>query len=218
MTPSEAISPQTHDAATAFHLSTSADRDGNLVVELPFPRTQGGKPLMESLQLRRSVREYTDRQLERQLLSDLMWAACGINRGDGGRTVPTWRNLLVIDLYVAMADGVWLYEPLRHRLTRRQDTDLRSATGLQEFVATAPLNLIYVARADGIIDMSAQDRRLYASVDSAFMGQNVYLFCASEALATVFRGSIDYERLGRAMALPPGQFVTFAQTVGYPAL
>ena len=64
--------------------------------------------------------------------------------------------------------------------------------------------------------VSPEDRRLYASVDTGFIGQNVYLFCASEGLATVFRGAVDYKKLDGIMKLPAGQFVTFAQTVGYP--
>jgi nitroreductase len=94
--------------------------------------------------------------------------------------------------------------------------DIRAATGLQDFVATAPLNLVYVAHGERMTDVSREDRRLYASVDAGFIGQNVYLFCASEGLASVFRGAVDYARLARTLDLPEGQFVTFAQTVGYP--
>ena len=93
--------------------------------------------------------------------------------------------------------------------------DIRAQTGLQDFVATAPLNLIFVAHGERMTDVSAEDRRLYASVDAGFIGQNVYLFCASEGLATVFRGAVDYPKLARALHLPDQQFVTFAQTVGY---
>ena len=94
---------------------------------------------------------------------------------------------------------------------------MRAETGLQDFVATAPLNLIYVAHGERMQDISAEERRLYASVDSGFIGQNVYLFCASEGLATVFRGAVDYQKLNRLMQLAKDQFVTFAQTVGYPS-
>jgi nitroreductase len=184
--------------------------------ELPPPRTGGGKPLIEALRLRRSIREYSDRPLPAQVLSDLLWAAFGINRPSGDRTAPYWRHIMVIDVYAAMADGVWLYEPKRHALLPHLGTDIRAQTGLQDFVAGAPLNLIYVAHGERMHDVSASDRRLYASVDSGFIGQNVYLFCASEGLATVFRGAVDYEKLNRTMQLGAAQFVTFAQTVGYP--
>ncbi len=94
--------------------------------------------------------------------------------------------------------------------------DIRAQTGLQDFVATAPLNLVYVAHGERMADISSEERRLYASVDAAFIGENVYLFCASERLATVFRGALDHAKLARALQLPEQQFVTFAQTIGYP--
>lgn len=185
--------------------------------ELPPPRTAGGKPLLEALKLRRSIRAYSDQALPPQVMSDLLWSAFGINRAaTGERTAPYWRHVMVIDVYVATADGVWLYEPSRHVLVQHQNADIRAATGLQDFVATAPLNLVYVAHGERMQDVSAEDRRLYASVDAGFIGQNVYLFCASEGLASVFRGAVDVQKLGQIMSLPAGQFVTFAQTVGYP--
>jgi nitroreductase len=124
---------------------------------------------------------------------------------------------MVIDVYATMADGVWLYDPKQHALLPYLDTDIRAQTGLQDFVATAPLNLVYVAHGERMKEFTPEERRLYSSVDAAFSGQNVYLYCASEGLATVFRGALDQEKLGRAMRLDDGQFVTFAQTVGYPA-
>lgn len=184
---------------------------------LPAPRKNAGKPLMQALQLRRSIREFSPRPLPPQLLSDLLWAAYGVNRPSGDRTAPYWRHIMVIDVYAAMADGVWLYDPKQHALRPHLDADIRAQTGLQDFVATAPLNLVYVAHGERMTDISSEERRLYGSVDAAFAGQNVYLFCASEGLATVFRGAVDQEKLGRAMRLNDGQFVTFAQTVGYPA-
>jgi hypothetical protein len=185
-------------------------------LQLPLPRNQGGQPLFAALKERRSTREYSDRSLQVQILSDLLWAAFGINRPSGDRTAPYWRHIMVIDIYVALADGVWLYEPRMHTLLPHLKDDIREQTGLQDFVATAPLNLIYVAHGERMMDISPEERRLYASVDTGFIGQNVYLFCASEGLATVFRGAIDYPKLTRALKLPDQQFVTFAQTVGYP--
>ena len=183
---------------------------------LPAPRKEAGKPLMQALQARRSIREYSGRPLSAQALSDLLWAAYGINRPSGDRTAPYWRHIMVIDVYAAMADGVWSYDPKEHALRRHLPTDIRAQTGMQDFVATAPLNLVYVVHGERMKDVSPEDRRLYGSVDAAFAGQNVYLYCASEGLATVFRGAVDYGKLGRAMRLGDGQFVAFAQTVGYP--
>ena len=184
--------------------------------DLPPPRSEGGQPLTTALKLRRSTREYSDRPLPVQVLSDLLWAAFGVNRPSGDRTAPYWRHIMVMDIYVAMADGVWLYEPKAHTLLPHLKDDIRAQTGLQDFVATAPLNLVYVAHGERMTDVSSEERRLYASVDTGFIGQNVYLFCASEGLATVFRGAVDYPKLTRTLQLPDQQFVTFAQTVGYP--
>ena len=185
-------------------------------IALPPPRSKGGLPLFEALALRRSTRAYSDRPLPAQVLSDLLWAAFGVNRPSGDRTAPYWRHIMVIDVYAATADGVWLYEPQTHSLLLQFHADIRTSTGLQDFVGTAPLNLIYVAHGERMQDISPQERRLYASVDTGFIGQNVYLFCASEGLATVFRGAVNYEELDRIMQLGKDQFVTFAQTVGYP--
>jgi nitroreductase len=183
---------------------------------LPPPRTEGGQPLTVALRMRHSTRAYAERPLPPQLLSDLLWAAFGINRPTGDRTAPYWRHVMVIDVLVARADGVWLYEPRAHALLPYLQDDVRAATGVQDFVAIAPINLVYVAHGERMTDVSPEERRLFACVDAGFIGQNVYLFCASEGLATVFRGAIDYPRLARALKLPAQQFVTFAQTVGYP--
>lgn len=187
-----------------------------LPVELPAPRTEGGMPLMNALKLRRSTREFSGQPLSSQTLSDLLWAAFGVNRPNGYRTAPCGRYIIAIDIYVAMTDGVWIYEPKKHVLLPHLSGDIRAQTGLQDFVRTAPLNLIYVARGERLKDETPEERRLLASVDTGFIGQNVYLFCASAGLVTVFRGSVDYANLKHTLKLPSSQFVTFAQTVGYP--
>ncbi len=202
-------------AAVAKPLAATAELGA---LELPAPRQQGGKPLMEALMLRRSTRAFAATLLPRQLLSDLLWAANGVNRPTtSDRTAPYWRHIMVIDIYAAMADGVWLYDPQKHRLLPHLSGDIRADTGLQDFVGVAPLDLVYVAHGERMRDISGGERRLYASVDTGFIGQNVYLFCASEGLATVFRGAVPYAKLEKRLQLPPEQFVTFAQTVGYPA-
>jgi len=197
------------EAIDSLHAQESGAR------ALPPPRTAGGQPLIEALRLRRSTRDYSDRALPPQVLSDLLWASFGVNRPSGDRTAPYWRHIMVIDIYAAMADGVWFYEPKTHSLRLHVKEDIRAQTGLQDFVGVAPLDLIYIAHGERMLDVSAEERRLFASVDAGFIGQNVYLFCASEGLATVFRGAVDRAMLGRTLQLPDQQFVTFAQTVGY---
>jgi len=196
-------------------LTAGAAAQPLLPMRLPPARMQGGMPLMNALKLRRSTREYSSRALPLQTLSDLLWAAFGINRPSEDRTAPYWRHVMVIDVYVSTAEGTWLYEPKAHELQPHQAGDIRARTGMQDFVGVAPVNLIYVAHGERMTDVSPEDRRLYASVDAGFIGQNVYLFCASEGLASVFRGAVDTAALARTLGLPASQFVTFAQTVGY---
>ncbi len=183
---------------------------------LPDPAKEGGMPLMQALAQRRSTREFSARRIPDQVLSDLLWAAYGVNRPSGDRTAPCWRHIVAIDVYAAMEDGLWLYDPKRHVLVPHPAGDIRAQTGQQEFVGRAPLNLVYVANGQRMSELTPENRKLYCSVDAAFIGQNVYLYCASVGLATVFRGAVDYPRLARAMRLDHDQFVAFAQTVGYP--
>jgi nitroreductase len=205
-------------SAVAAAAGSVARGEDTAAAELPPPQRQGGKPLMEALSRRQSIREYAARPLPRQTVSDLLWAAYGVNRpASGGRTAPYWRHIMVIDVYLATADGVWIYEPVAHKLLPHLKADIRAQTGTQDFVGKAPVDLVYVAHGERMGDLPPAARRLYASVDTGFIGQNVYLFCASEGLATVFRAAIDYPRLEGALRLGQGQFVTFAQTVGYPA-
>ena len=183
---------------------------------LPAPTKEGGMPLMQALSLRRSTREFSARKIPDQVLGDLLWAAYGVNRASGDRTAPSWRHIIVIDVYAAMEDGLWLYDPKRHALVPHPAGDIRAQTGQQDFAGRAPLNLVYVANGSRMSELTPENRKLYCSVDSAFIGQNVYLYCASAGLATVFRGAVDYPKLARAMRLDHDQFVAFAQTVGYP--
>ena len=194
----------------------TATRTAQQPITLPEPRNSGGMPLFTALQQRHSTRSYRDQAISRETLSTLLWAAFGINRPTSGdRTAPYWRHVMVIDLYLAMVDGVWLYDPKTHALLPCVAADIRRETGMQDFVAGAPLELLYVAHGERM-DVPAEERRLYASVDAAFIGQNVYLFCASEGLGSVFRGSFDQTKLAKLLQLSDQEFVTFVQTVGYP--
>jgi SagB-type dehydrogenase family enzyme len=186
-------------------------------VELPKPRTDGGRPLMQVLKDRRSSRAFSTRPLPMETLSDLLWAACGVNRPDGRRTAPTAVNWQEIDVYVAMADGLYLFDARAHTLRLVKKEDVRALTGMQSFVREAPVNLIYVADLARMGRASQADKEFYSATDTGFVSQNVYLYCASEGLATVVRGMVDREALSRAMGLRPDQRIVLAQTVGYPS-
>ena len=189
-----------------------------LRIQLPAPDTQGGLPLMQALKLRSSSRTFSDRTLPDQVLSDLLWAAFGINRpGSGKRTAPSAVNWQEIDIYVSMEKALYLYEPEDHALLLVRDQDLRALAGEQAFVASAPVNLIYVADYDRIGRGAMADKDFYAAADTGFIAQNVYLFCASEGLSVVVRAMIDRPALAQAMGLDPDQHITLSQTVGYPS-
>ncbi len=186
-------------------------------VDLPPPWRDGGKPLAQAVWVRRSIREFADKPAPIEVLSNLLWSACGVNRpATADRTVPSWHHAIESEIFVAAADGAWSYDARTHRLTQVLADDIRAQTGVQDFVGGAPLDLVYVADGGRLEGASAGEKRLWAFTDTGFIGQNVYLFCASEGLATVFRGSLDRARLAHTPRLPAAKFVTCAQTVGYP--
>jgi nitroreductase len=185
-------------------------------IHLPPPRTDGGKPIMQVFRERKSTREFSVRTLPAQMMSDLLWAAFGVNRSTNShRTAPSAMNSQEIDLYVATADGLFLYDAPAHQLNPVQAEDLRARTGGQAFVKDAPVALIFVADLPRLTKAKPEDREFYAAIDTGFISQNVYLFCASEGLATVIH-ELDKTGLARAMKLRPGQKVIIAQSVGYP--
>ncbi|OJW91375.1 MAG: nitroreductase [Thiobacillus sp. 65-1402] len=185
---------------------------------LPPPETAGGMPLMQALQARHSTRAFGSQPLPPQLLSNLLWAANGVNRPDSGqRTAPSARDWREIDVYVTTADGAYRYDPPAHALIKVAAGDIRHLTGAQDFVATAPVNLVYVADFDRMSGAGAEDKMFYSAADAGFVAQNVYLYCASAGLAVVVRGLVDREALGAALGLGRQQRVVLAQSVGYPA-
>jgi len=185
-------------------------------IELPRPDTTGGKPLMEALKNRKSTRSFSTEKLSKQLLSNLLWAAFGINRPDGHRTAPSAMNWQEIDIYVALEEGLYVYNPKSHALDPVLKDDIREKTGGQAFVKDAPVNFVYVADMSKTKRASQDDQMLYTGADCGFIAQNAYLFCASEGLACVVRGSVDRTVLSKVMNLRPEQKIVLAQTIGYP--
>ena len=188
------------------------------VTLLPSPQTDGGMPLMKALKNRHTSREFSGKELSSQQLSNLLWAACGINRPEEKkRTAPSAMNYQEIDVYISMGKGLFLYNPEKNNLTEIFKDDIRDKTGKQGFVKTAPVNLVYVADYSKMAKTDEKAREHYAMADAAFISENVYLFCASEGLATGVRASIDTDMLGKAMKLNPDQHIILAQSVGFAA-
>jgi len=203
--------------AAVFLAAAFATGQESKTVQLPAPKTDGGKPLMQVLKERKSSRSFSAKALPDDVLSNLLWAADGVNRPDGKRTAPSAMNMQEVDIYVAKADGLYLFDAKAQALKLIAAQDVRAQTGGQPFVAQAPVNLIYVADQAKMARLSDPDKTFYAATDTGFISQNVYLFCASEGLATVVRAMGSRDGLTQAMNLRPEQKIILAQTVGYPA-
>jgi SagB-type dehydrogenase family enzyme len=186
-------------------------------IKLPSPQMQGGRPLMEVLKDRKTSRSFSSKELSVQELSNLLWATFGVNRPEEGkRTAPSAMNKQETDIYVAKKDGLYLYDPNNNYLIKILGEDIREATGGQDFVKDAPVNIVYVADYLKMGDSSKENKDFYSAANTGFISQNAYLYCASEGLATVVRGWIDREKLHEVMKLKESQKIILAQTVGYP--
>ena len=146
----------------------------NKPISLPEPKKTGGKPLFEALAMRQTARSFSDKELDLQTLSNLLWAANGINRAeDGLRTAPSAVNWQEIDIYVSMANGVYIYNAKENILEFHMSNDIREATGKQPFVKDVPVNLIYVADFTRIGDRDEVTKHWYSAADAAFIAQKI---------------------------------------------
>jgi SagB-type dehydrogenase family enzyme len=217
-------------AASIFGSPVSSQ--GLLPLELPKPTFGRGTSVLRALQQRKTTREISDRKLSLRVLSNLLWAACGVNRKKGpfeipGRTAASASNSQEIDLYVAMQEGVYVYDPFQHRLAPVVEGDLRALAinpGQADFVVKAPIQLIYVvdinklSHTSGYQEPGLQDpeiQKSYYYVDTGLIAGNVYLFAASQGLASWFH-NCNKPALTVKLNLRAEQRALFGQTVGYP--
>ncbi|MBP9969707.1 MAG: SagB/ThcOx family dehydrogenase [Paludibacteraceae bacterium] len=184
-------------------------------IKLPTPNKSGGKPLMTVLNERKSSRDFSEKSLPNQQLSNLLWAAWGYNRADK-RTAPSSQNKQEMDIYVALASGCYLYDARKNELVLVVKQDLREKTGKQDFVKNAPVNIIFVADKRKMAQQDEQSMLQTAYINTGFISQNIYLYCASEGLATVIRAWVDKAALALAMKLHDQQEIIVCQTEGYP--
>jgi nitroreductase len=191
---------------------------GNLLaqsIQLPPPQKTGGRPLMEALAKRSTSRAFATNELSSQQISSLLWAAFGINRPDGKRTAPSAMNFQETDIYVLLKSGAYVYSAVSNKLDLAVAEDIRALGGLQAFVKDAPVTLVFVAdlaKSGG----NNESNRNFAFTDVGSISQNVYLFCASEGLATGARAMLDQKALGEKLKLRPDQLIVLAQSVGHP--
>jgi SagB-type dehydrogenase family enzyme len=198
----------------AFSLSLAAQ--SLTQIKLPPPQTNGGRPLMQVLKDRKSSRECGPGTLWAQTLSDLLWAAFGINRPDGHRTAPSAMNWREVSIYVVTSGGVYIYDAGDNTLDPVFAGDFRGATGTQSFVKDAAVNLVYVSDLSKTSRAASSDVEMFTAADVGCISQNVYLYCASQGLATVVRGSIDRAALAETLKLRPNRKIILAQSVGFP--
>ena len=185
-------------------------------IQLSKPQIGSGNSLMQLLWKRMSSREFSPEPLSIEVLSNMLWAAFGINRSDGKRTAPTASNRQEIDIYVATANGLYLYDAKTNLLNPILAEDIRAMTGRQPYVKDAPVNFIYVADYSKMGTVANEDKAFLSAAETGFISENVYLYCASEGLATVVRANIDRPALASLMKLRPDQKIILAQSVGYP--
>ena len=186
-------------------------------IQLPPPQTDGGKPLMQVLKARHSDREFAAKPLPLQTLSNLLWAANGINRPETDkRTAPSAHNWQDIDVYVVKAEGAYRYDAKSHSLLFVAEGDHRAATGQQDFVKEAAVNLVYVSDLTKMTDVPADYRNQLAACDAGLVAENAYLYCASEGLAAVVRASIDSKELAPILKLSKDQAIVLAHSIGFP--
>jgi hypothetical protein len=216
--------------AFAVLTGTASGRAGDLKpIELLKPETDGGKSILASLWERKTTRNISDRQLPAQVLSNLLWAAFGINRkkasfGKPGRTAASASNSQEIDLYVALPEGVYLYEAVGHHLKPVVTGDFRARSGRRS-AARAPVNIFYIVdrtrydQGPGQPDRNIGDpdvQKSYYYVATGLIAANVFLFAASQGLAAWFH-NCDKRNTAKEFGLRPEQKVLFSQTVGYSA-
>ena len=175
---------------------------------------------MQALKERKSNRNIADTPLSVKQLSELLWAANGQNRDDGKRTAPSAMNRQMVDIYVIMKEGVYLFKPAEHQLVLKVAGDYRNLAGGQPFVKTAPVNLIFIADFAKWKTAGSQPSReelvSNSGIEAGCQAQNVYLYGASEGLAVVVRASVNKEEVSKLLGLTPDQFIVAAQTVGLP--
>jgi SagB-type dehydrogenase family enzyme len=197
-------------------LLAAADPSPRSAIELPAPQKSGGMPLMEVLAKRATARAFDTKDVPLSSLSNVLWAAFGVNRADGKRTAPSAMNRQETDIYVLLKQGAYRYDAAKHRLDQILAEDIRALGGSQDFVRDAPVTLVFVADLTKMTDGDIAAKENMAAMDTGFISQNVYLYCTSEGLATGVRAWVDRQALGKKMGLESSQRITAAQSLGYP--
>lgn len=187
------------------------------VIRLPKPNLNRNSEVMEAFANRHSTREYAAKALTLNDLSDLLWAANGINRPEEGkRTAPSAMNKQDVDVYVVLPEATYLYDAKAHQLNLVVEGDHRGAVaGGQAFVKSAPVSLLLVSDLSRLGDAKNTHTQLMGAVDTGIVSQNISIFCSAAKLATVPRASMDTAKLKSVLKLTDTQLPLMNHPVGY---
>ena len=185
-------------------------------VKLPEPDKNVSMTLYQALQQRKSVREYSTKDIDDMKLSQLLWAAVGINRPDGHLTAPTAINAQDITVYVCRKDGAYLYVAKDNTLQKVSDKDLReSVAANQKFAAVAPISLVIVTDNAKFRGGSTNGPTISGAIDAGYVSQNIDLACEALGLCTVPRATMDKEALKKELKLTDSQNPILNHPIGY---
>lgn len=194
-------------------------------IRLSQPILDQGLTVKQAMMRRHSTREFFSKPLSLDTLSEVFWAAYGVNRTEGKRTVPLAMGLYPLEIYGFTAEGVYKYNPESHTLTKVTDKDLRAKSGSQEFVAGAPLDLViytdykkFVTGNPDIDNMVKGQEDRISLLDAGAVTENIYLYCSSEQINVVERAMVDEKALSEALGLSSSRHFIVAMSIGYPPI
>lgn len=173
-------------------------------IQLPQPDKLSAATLVEALENRHSDREFSDREVDNQALSMILWAAYGVNRADGKRTIPTAMDKKDLNVYVFNKDGIWLYDADTNTLKQQSNENHLELFQKQDYMTSVPVVLVYTG--------STED---YAAMHAGSAYQNVELYTAANNMASIVRGFFDHEKVAQVLNLPEGQRAIISQAIGW---
>ena len=173
-------------------------------IKLPAPEKTNNTTLIQALENRHSDREFSDRVVDNQTLSNILWAAYGVNKAEDKRTIPTALNKRDLNIYVFNKEGIWLYDATSNSLKQQSAENHLKLFQLQDYMAPVSTVLVYTG--------STED---YAAMHAGSAYQNVELYTAANDMASIVRGYFEREKVQEVLNLPDGQRVIISQAIGW---
>lgn len=181
---------------------------GNLAmaedIKLPEPDKSNTTTLIQALENRHSDRQFASKEVDDATLSTILWAAYGVNRPDGKRTIPTAMDKKDLNIYVFNKHGIWLYDAPTNTLRQQSGENHLALFNMQDYMNDVSTVLVYTG--------STED---YAIMHAGSAYQNVELYVAANDMASIVRGFFDHEKVAQALNLSSGQRVIISQAIGW---